>query len=122
MRTQLLAGAANGDAAAKHSPLGNDADFAAGFGAFLVEEKAIDELALQRSLRAAAQSGERFDHVLTKLGLVPEADLCAHLAKFLEIPRIEPAEIPLQPPCAATFPRNSSTPTACCRSRSRGGG
>jgi general secretion pathway protein E len=104
MRTQLLAGDATGDAAAKHSPLGSDADFAAGFGAFLVEEKAIDELALQRSLRAAAQSGERFDHVLTKLGLVPEADLCAHLAKFLEIPRIEPAEIPLQPPLCGDVP------------------
>ncbi|WP_363352175.1 GspE/PulE family protein [Methylocystis echinoides] len=104
MRTQLLAGDATGDAAAKHSPPGSDADFAAGFGAFLVEEKAIDELALQRSLRAAAQSGERFDHVLTKLGLVPEADLCAHLAKFLEIPRIEPAEIPLQPPLCGDVP------------------
>ncbi len=71
--------------------------FAEAFGAFLLAQKAIDELALQRSRRAAAQSGERFDHVLTKLGLVSEADLCAHLGNFLEIPQLEARDLPLEP-------------------------
>ena len=65
------------------------------FGAFLLEARALDELALQRSQRAARQSGERFDLVLTKLGLVSESDLCDHLGKFLRIPMIEPRDIPL---------------------------
>ena len=50
--------------------------FAEEFGTFLLGGRAIDELALQRSQRAARQSGERFDHVLTKLGLVSEFGNC----------------------------------------------
>ncbi len=85
-------------------PDANSPAFAERFGAFLVDEKAIDELALQRSQRAAAQSGERFDHVLTKLGLVSEADLCTHLGKFLDIPQLEPADLPLEPPLRDEIP------------------
>ncbi|WP_442756873.1 GspE/PulE family protein [Methylocystis sp. JAN1] len=85
-------------------PDANSPAFAAAFGAFLLREKAIDELALQRSQRAAAQSGERFDHVLTKLGLVSEADLCAHLGKFLEIPQLEPSDVPMEPPLRGEIP------------------
>ncbi|MCX7898588.1 MAG: GspE/PulE family protein [Methylocystis sp.] len=82
-----------------HSP-----EFAEAFGAFLLAERAIDELALQRSQRAARQSGERFDHVLTKLGLVSEADLTTHLGKFLNIPVIEQKDLPLQAAMAETIP------------------
>ncbi|MEK8093605.1 GspE/PulE family protein [Methylocystis sp. IM3] len=84
-----------------------DADspvFAEAFGAFLLAQKAIDELALQRSRRAASQSGERFDHVLTKLGLVSEADLCVHLGRFLEIPQLEARDLPLEPPLRDEIP------------------
>jgi general secretion pathway protein E len=84
-----------------------DADspvFAEAFGAFLLAQKAIDELALQRSRRAASQSGERFDHVLTKLGLVSEADLCVHLGRFLEIPQLEARDLPLEPPLRDQIP------------------
>ncbi len=82
-----------------HSPA-----FAEAFGALLLHEKAIDELSLQRSQRAARQSGERFDHVLTKLGLVSEADLCVHLAKFLRIPPLEASDAPLEPPLRDIIP------------------
>ncbi|MBI1980970.1 MAG: type II/IV secretion system protein [Methylocystis sp.] len=82
-----------------HSPA-----FAEAFGALLLREKAIDELSLQRSQRAARQSGERFDHVLTKLGLVSEADLCLHLAKFLRIPPLEASDAPLEPPLRDIIP------------------
>ncbi len=74
------------------------------FGAFLLEGRALDELALQRSQRAARQSGERFDLVLTKLGLVSETDLCDHLSKFLRIPLIEPRDIPLEPVLSEEIP------------------
>jgi general secretion pathway protein E len=82
----------------------NSPAFVETFGAFLLREKAIDELALQRSQRAATQSGERFDHVLTKLGLVSEADLCTLLGKFLEIPQLDAAETPLEPPLRDEIP------------------
>ncbi len=71
--------------------------FAEEFGAFLLDARALDELALQRSQRATKQSGERLDRVLTKLGLVSEADLYAHLSKFLDIPLLEPLGLPLEP-------------------------
>lgn len=82
----------------------NSSAFCESFGAFLLGEKAIDELALQRSQRAATQSGERFDHVLTKLGLVSEADLCTLLGKFLQIPQLDPSETPLEPPLRGEIP------------------
>ncbi|MCI4677160.1 GspE/PulE family protein [Rhodoblastus acidophilus] len=72
------------------------AGLAEDFGAFLLRREALDELALQRSQRAARQSGERFDRVLTKLGLVAEADLCAHLAGFLGLAEFKPADAPLE--------------------------
>ena len=72
------------------------AGFAENFGAYLAQRDALDELALQRSLRAARQSGERFDLVLTKLGLAPEAELCAHLAGFLSIAEFKPGDAPLE--------------------------
>ena len=78
--------------------------FAEEFGAFLLAERALDDLALQRAQRAARQSGERFDRVLTKLGVVSDADLCAHLSKFLDIPALEPQDIPLEPALAEEIP------------------
>ena len=74
------------------------------FGEFLVRERAIDELALQRSQRVARQSGERFDHVLTKLGLVSETDLCSHIGKFLQIPVVGAQDLPLEPVLADAVP------------------
>ncbi len=82
----------------------NSAAFVEEFGAHLLGELALDDLALQRSQRAARQSGERFDRVLTKLGLVSDADLCAHLSKFLRIPVIEQQDIPLEPVLCETIP------------------
>ncbi len=78
--------------------------FAEEFGAFLLAERAIDELALQRSQRAARHSGERFDHVLTKLGLVSEADLTTHLGKFLNIPVIEQKDLPMEAAALESVP------------------
>ncbi|RNJ48626.1 GspE/PulE family protein [Methylocystis hirsuta] len=103
MESQIEIRAYRGDRAERW-PDANTPAFAASFAAFLLAQSAMDELALQRSVRAAAQSGERFDHVLTKLGLVSEADLCAHLSKFLKIPLLEAADMPLEPPLRDEIP------------------
>jgi general secretion pathway protein E len=61
--------------------------------AFLARRGVLDEMAMHRALRAQRQSGERFDLVLTRLGLVAEADLARLLAEFLGLPLVDPAEL-----------------------------
>jgi general secretion pathway protein E len=98
---------ASSSVAAKAAPRRFDAKdpaFVEEFGAFLLSARALDELALQRSQRAARQAGERFDRVLTKLGLVSETDLCAHLGRFLQIPVLEPRDLPLEPALTEEIP------------------
>jgi general secretion pathway protein E len=73
------------------------ADFLEGFGAHLLAAGVVDELALQRSQRAARQSGERFDRVLIKLGLVSEADLCTRLGQYLRLTAIKAEDLPAVP-------------------------
>jgi len=58
-------------------------DFAAAFGRRLIEANLLDTASLDRARRAAVTTGERFDHVLAKLGLVPEASLLEALACHL---------------------------------------
>ena len=65
--------------------------------AFLASRGVLDELALHRALRAQRQSGERFDLVLTRLGLVAEADLARLLAEFLGLPLLDPRQLPEAP-------------------------
>jgi general secretion pathway protein E len=71
--------------------------FAEAFGAFLVEEAILERSMLERARRAAHTTGERFDYVLTKLGLVSEGDLAVSLSKYLSIPLATPALIPAAP-------------------------
>jgi general secretion pathway protein E len=71
--------------------------FEARFGTFLVHESFIDPPVLERANSAARKTGERLDCVLTKLGLMPEADLALALARFLSLPLATPADIPLGP-------------------------
>jgi general secretion pathway protein E len=70
--------------------------FAQDFGAFLAEERIVEPSALERARRAAQTTGERFDHVLTKLGLVSDGDLAAGLAKYLSIPLASPDLVPAE--------------------------
>ena len=60
-----------------------DEDFAEAFARRLAEANLLDSGSLDRARRAAATTGERFDHVLAKLGLVPEAALLETLASHL---------------------------------------
>jgi general secretion pathway protein E len=76
----------------------SDADspgFEEEFGEFLIAEKLIDRLVLERAVSAADKSGERLDRVLTKLGLISEDHLTVALSKFLALPVVRPSDIPL---------------------------
>ncbi|MEM7426934.1 MAG: GspE/PulE family protein [Pseudomonadota bacterium] len=66
-------------------------------GETLLASGLLDESALDRALRAEERTGERFDTVLVRLGLVSEADLTNALAEHLRIARALPADIPLEP-------------------------
>jgi general secretion pathway protein E len=65
--------------------------------AFLAGRGVLDELTLHRALRAQKQSGERFDLVLTRLGLITEADLARLLAEFLGMPLLQASQLPEVP-------------------------
>jgi general secretion pathway protein E len=75
----------------------SDSDFAQRFGAFLATEKICDGAVVERARRAAASTGERFDHVLTKLGLVSDFDLATALSRYLSVPLATSADVPSEP-------------------------
>jgi general secretion pathway protein E len=72
---------------------GGDA-FAAALGARLRAAGVLDDMALRRAGRARQQSGERFDLVLAKLGLVPEDRLAAAVAGELGLTLAAAADMP----------------------------
>ena len=68
------------------------------FSAYLTATARIDELALKRAEKAQRQSGERFDVVLTRLGLVPETDMAQLLAAALGLDHLAPGRLEALPP------------------------
>ena len=62
---------------------------------------------LERARRLEAETGERFDRILTKLGLVSERDMAEGLAACLDLPLAGPEDYPEAPICpdvlGATF-------------------
>ncbi|WFU66692.1 GspE/PulE family protein [Bradyrhizobium brasilense] len=66
-------------------------------GSTLVADGVLDSRNLERAQRAAAQSGERLDQVLLKLGLVPEARLIATLGRACDLEVILPGHLPSEP-------------------------
>ncbi len=75
----------------------NEEDIAEHFGAFLANENIITSLVLDRARRAARTTGERFDRVLTKLGLISETDLASALSRYLSIPLATAGDVPAEP-------------------------
>src|SRR5215467_10733573 len=71
--------------------------FADAFGQRLVAESILDVGSCDRARRAAAKSGERFDQVLAKLGLVPDAVLLEALARHLGMPVATTRDLPILP-------------------------
>jgi general secretion pathway protein E len=80
--------------------------FADAFGRFLISSGLLDEASFDRVQRAAAVAGDRFDSVLTKLGVLSEANLAVSLAEFLGMPLYVPTEEPLQPLFTDRLPRS----------------
>src|SRR5215213_4756247 len=72
-------------------------NFVEAFAEYLVRNGKIDTNSAERSKRAAEATGDRFDQVLTKLGLLPEEDLTASLAHFLGLPIYVPRKLPPKP-------------------------
>src|SRR5215217_4039681 len=66
------------------------------FGGFLIAENIVDHIVLERATSAARKTGDRLDRVLTKLGLVSEANLAVALSKFLCLEVARPGELPLE--------------------------
>jgi general secretion pathway protein E len=66
------------------------------FGQFLVTEKIVDHIVLERAVSAACKTGERLDRVLTKLGLIPETNLAVALSTFLSLALARPTDVPLE--------------------------
>jgi general secretion pathway protein E len=69
----------------------------AAFAEFLVSQNVTDRSTLERAESAARKTGERLDRVMTKLGLLSESDLAAALSRFLNIPLVAPADVPMEP-------------------------
>src|SRR5262245_2194638 len=63
-------------------------------GRLLVAAGKLTPAALDRAERLHAESGERLDGILTKLGLVSEQDLAATLAAELGLPLLSAADFP----------------------------
>src|SRR5260221_1804011 len=75
----------------------SDSELAEHFGAFLTDENIITSSVLDRARRAARTTGERFDRVLTKLGLMSETELASTLSRYLSIPLTTAADVPAEP-------------------------
>ena len=72
-------------------------EFANRLGEFLFERKIIDELAVRRAQRAQRQSGERFDLVLMRLGLVTDAVMAKVMAEYCGLRLISASDFPEAP-------------------------
>lgn len=71
--------------------------FVDSFSEWLLQKEILGSLALQRGRRAQQQSGERFDIVLTRLGLISEPDMARLLADYLGVPLATASDLPAAP-------------------------
>ncbi|MDE2182799.1 MAG: type II secretion system ATPase GspE [Alphaproteobacteria bacterium] len=69
------------------------------FARFLVGTGRMTPEASNRAEEAARRSGDRFEVVVTRLGLVTERDLIDALASFLNLPVVAPQDFPASPVC-----------------------
>ena len=78
-------------------PAPTEAGFVDAFCACLTNDGWSDPQALARARRAAETAGERFDHVLIKLGLIAETDLARAYAVYSGLPVLRPQDLPERP-------------------------
>jgi general secretion pathway protein E len=74
----------------------NNPSFGEAFGTFLLNSGFLDRASMERAQRASSMAGDRFDQVLTKLGLLSEGDLAASLGKYLNLPHFSLGSEPPQ--------------------------
>ena len=72
----------------------NDEQFISSFGHYLFENQILDKAALNRAINAQKNSDERFDKVLTHLGIVSETVLFDALSDYTGLQRFEAALVP----------------------------
>ncbi len=72
----------------------------------LLDAGVLTEAALERARHLAAESGERLQTVLTRLGLISERDLAQTLSRQLEIPIVGAADFPAEPLLEAQLGRD----------------
>jgi general secretion pathway protein E len=78
----------------RETPAASDKD---GPSAHLVALGELNDAALDRALKVAAESGERLEIALTRLGLVSERDLADALASLLDLPIAAAGDYPDAP-------------------------
>lgn len=71
--------------------------WAGAFASFLVNQQVIERGVADRAGSASEKSGERFDRVLTKLGLLSEGDLATALSTFMGLALVRPIDLPPSP-------------------------
>ncbi len=75
----------------------DEKSFAQAFGAALIKRSKLDVAGLERALSVRGETGERFDSILTKLGLVSEIDMAEAMADYLELPLVTAKDYPDAP-------------------------
>jgi general secretion pathway protein E len=71
----------------------------------LIDRGKLTAAAVDRAKRLHAESGDRFEHILTRLGLLSERDLAEELADFLGLPLAGPRDFPEEPILEGRFSR-----------------
>lgn len=79
-----------------NAPDPHASSFREAFGTLLLSSGFLDRASVERAQRAASTTGERFDQVLTKLGLLSEGDLAISLGQYLNLPLYTPGGEPPQ--------------------------
>ena len=71
--------------------------FEKSLAARLIANGKLDEAAADRAFRVRAESAERLEQILTKLGLVHERDVADAMSRELALPLVAPGDFPDAP-------------------------
>ena len=69
----------------------------ASFLDWLVETQSLTPILAERVARVQAETSDRLAAILLKLGLLSEARLADQMARYCELPRLDPATVPAEP-------------------------
>lgn len=69
----------------------------ASFLDWLVETQSLTPILAERVARVQAETSDRLAAILLKLGLLPEVRLADEMARYCELPRLDPATVPAEP-------------------------